>query len=94
MTQKELSAFVFTSKGNLSSLLERMEKKELIKRIVHKENKREKRVKITPRGKELFEKVLVTLENSSSTNLLDQDEALQIHDILQEVKKRAGGMLQ
>lgn len=89
MTQKELSAFVFTSKGNLSSLLERMEKKELIQRIINDKNKREKQVKVTSKGKELIFKVQHHFEEAKQQeSFLDDVKAQKLHGILSELKPK------
>jgi DNA-binding MarR family transcriptional regulator len=90
LTQNELSKFVYTSKSNLSSLLERMERKGLIKRYENKENKREKKVKITKLGIEKYSELITNMQNHVSffDSILIDKEAKTLNNLLNKVKTK------
>ena len=88
ITQVHLSNFIFTSKSNLSTLLNRMEKKELIKRYENPDNKREKLVKITKSGiNKLNEIFYSSLFVEKSFEVLTEKEAKQLNILLFKLKK-------
>lgn len=86
LTQKELSKFVYTSKANISSLLERMEAKGLIEREENKNNKREKLVKITKKGKEKFYTVIQYFYKIHANNVISDEDAKILIEILQKMR--------
>lgn len=86
LTQQELSKFVYTSKANMSSLLDRMESKGFIERKENKTNKREKKVILLKKGEELYVKLLAFAqkhEEFAFNQIVSEDEAKVVHDVLQ-----------
>lgn len=57
-TSTELASCLQVSKANLTGLISRLEKKELLKRATSKEDSRSKIIELTPKGKKLIEKVI------------------------------------
>lgn len=88
LTQAQVSKFVFSSKSNISSLLERMEEKGLIKRIENKNNKREKLVTITDLGIEKLRFLFCSRANDCKLyeNILTNDEAKELNRLLFKLK--------
>ena len=88
VTQVHLSQFIFTSKSNISSLLDRMENKKLIKKYQNPKNKREKLVKITKLGESKLEEVFYSSDIiDDSFDLLTQEEAKELNKLLFKLKK-------
>ena len=52
--QKELSEKLFTSGGNVTQILDQLEKKELVKRIRDSQDRRHVKVHLTEKGEELI----------------------------------------
>lgn len=87
MTQQELSSFVYTSKANISSLLTRMEKKNLINRVENKENKREKKVCLTKQGEQLLLKILsIMCSNNIEKVIITEKEAKTLNQLLNKLR--------
>ncbi len=86
LTQSQLAKNVYSSNANISSLLNRMEIKNIIKREENKNNKREKLIKITSKGKVLLEKVLKIL-NSHKVDFLNEVESKKLIKLLQKIRK-------
>ena len=57
MTCKELSAKTLVTKGTLTGVLDRLEKKGLIERVPSREDRRSIFIRLTPKGDALFQKV-------------------------------------
>lgn len=85
MTQDELSKFVYTSKGNLSTLLSRMESKGLIKKVEDPNNKRRNKISITKEGVNKIELIMDNMDESQFDFLTD-DESEKIVKILSKFK--------
>lgn len=88
LTQIQLSKFVYTSKSNISSLLDRMEKKGFIKREENLENKREKKVIITNDGRAIFEKFLKDSEKLPIDQIISKEEAIFLNNILLKIRNK------
>ncbi|MDA3855981.1 MAG: MarR family transcriptional regulator [Candidatus Woesearchaeota archaeon] len=86
LTQTKLSTFVYTSKANVSSLLDRMEKKGLILREGNPENKRENKVMITKNGRIIFEKLMKESEKLPLEEMLSNKECLELKKILTKLR--------
>ena len=57
MTCKELSEKTLVTKGTLTGVLDRLEKKDLIARVPSREDRRSIFIRLTPKGDALFQKV-------------------------------------
>ncbi len=57
MTCKELSEKTLVTKGTLTGVLDRLEKKGLIARVPSREDRRSTFIRLTPKGDALFQKV-------------------------------------
>lgn len=57
MTCKELSEETLVTKGTLTGVLDRLEKKGLIERVPSREDRRSIFIRLTPKGDALFQKV-------------------------------------
>lgn len=90
LTQAELSKFVFSSKSNMSTLLNRVEEKGFIRRYENSKNKREKLIKLTRKGenklRELFS-ANVKVVNELISNLITEEEGKQLNKILFKLRK-------
>lgn len=88
MTQVRLSKFVYTSKANMSSLLDRMELKSFITREENLENKREKKVLITKKGKQVFDKLVADSQKLPFDDIISDVEAKTLIKVLKKVKDK------
>ena len=86
LTQNELSRFIFSSKANVSSVLDKLEAKGLVLREENPENKREKKISITSEGISLLEKVVSTFEENSYDGLLTEEESNQLNEITTKLR--------
>jgi len=57
LSQQELSQHLIVTKSNVVGLVDRLEKAEYLKREAHSTDRRFNRIVLTPRGKELVERV-------------------------------------
>lgn len=89
MTQAQVSKFVFSSKSNISSLLNRMEEKKLIKRYENPKNKREKLIKLTKIGEDKLNELHYASINTHEviSSIITEKEAKQLNKILFKLKK-------
>ena len=86
MSQSELSKYIFSSKANVSTLLNRMEEKNFIKR--KNISKREKQITLTKTGKILLETIYKEF-GSKQTDLFKNDkEAKELSKILLELRTK------
>jgi len=77
LTQNEISNYIFTSKANISSLLDKLEKKGYVIREVNSENRREKKVKVTKKGKKIL--LNVYLEKKKVVNYSEMGKFVNAH---------------
>lgn len=94
MTQVKLSKFVYTSKANISSLLDRMELKLLISREENPENKRENKVLITNKGKQIFIQLIEDSEKLPFDEVLSDSEAKTLIKLLIKVRDKNKELLE
>jgi DNA-binding MarR family transcriptional regulator len=94
MTQTNLSKFVYTSKANMSSLLDRMEGKDFIKRDENPENKREKKVLISKKGKGVFDKLIKESEKLPFDEILTDSESKTLIKLLTKVRDKHKELLE
>lgn len=86
ITQQELADKLLVSKGNISQLLTRMERLELIKR---QQEWKVKYISLTEKGKELYKDVVPRQETfqSQAFSKLDQNEQLQLLELLRKLNR-------
>lgn len=89
LTQRELSKFVYTSKSNISSLLNRMEEKGLIERGENKNNRREKQVKITNKGLKCFYNIYDESQKHMAffEEIINKKDAQVLNEVLNKIRK-------
>jgi len=63
MTCKELSEKTLVTKGTLTGVLDRLEKKGLVERVPSREDRRSIFIRLTPKGETLFQKVFPAHSN-------------------------------
>lgn len=91
MTQDELSKFVFSSKGNISTLLTRMKVKGLIKREDNPDNKRQKKISITKKGIEKME-LIIEANKDFTMDFLSDNDCKQIIELLRKFRHNFKGV--
>jgi len=74
LTQDDLRKYLFVSKANISSLLTKLEHKNLIERKENKLNKRQKLISLTKNGEELLYTILDTINPFQMTSFLTKSE--------------------
>jgi DNA-binding MarR family transcriptional regulator len=57
LSQAQISDMMLVNRANITSLVDRMEKADLVKRTAHANDRRYNIVKLTAKGRKLFEKV-------------------------------------
>ncbi len=88
LRQYEIGEKVLLSKYNLSRLIDRLEKSELVVRHTSTEDKRGNRIKITEKGQKMLKRVWPVYSQSiqeSFANKLQPDEFLELSRILNKV---------
>ena len=85
MTQNELAKYIFSTKSNISTLLNRMEEKNLIERY-QKDSKKEKNVRITKEGKKLIEKVFFETSSRKNTIIENEKDAKKMTKDLKKIR--------
>ncbi len=88
ITQDKISQMIFTSKANVSTLLSRMQDKELIERIENPNNKREKLVKITNKGKDKIKQIHKAESHRQNINLLSNKDNEQLINLLNKLRSK------
>ncbi|MCA9459941.1 MAG: winged helix DNA-binding protein [Nanoarchaeota archaeon] len=73
LNQNELSKWLYSSKANISTIIGRMKEKELIKQIDNPNNKKEKQISLTEKGKNKIETIF-SIHAKQKTNLFTQEE--------------------
>ncbi len=86
MSQSELSKYIFSSKANVSTLLNRMEEKNFIKR--ENISKREKHISLTKEGKKLLEKMYCEFGSKKSDLFKNDKSAKELTNTLLELRSK------
>lgn len=86
MSQSELSKYIFSSKANVSTMLNRMEEKSLIKR--ENISKREKQISLTKEGKNLIEKIFAEFGSKHIPFFKNEKEAKELTRTLLELRNK------
>jgi DNA-binding MarR family transcriptional regulator len=87
--QQELADRLLVTKGNVSQLLDRLERRGLICRCPEG---RTQRLSLTPQGRELFRTVVPEQERYVASRLeaLTDEEQRHLHDLLQKLDRSLG----
>ncbi len=89
MTCKELSEKTLVTKGTLTGVLDRLEKKGLIERVPSREDRRSTIIRLTPRGDARFRKVFPAHINHMKPyfeRALTATEVTQLRELLLRLK--------
>lgn len=86
-TPKQIAETLCLETSTISGVLDRMQKKDLIDRVINKEDRREVQVIITEKGKALEEPISKIIDDVNAEVLKDfkQDEVLSIKKALREI---------
>lgn len=92
MTVKELLELLLVSRQNLTPVLDRLEDRGWIERIKDASDGRSRRVRLTPRGEELWAQMLVPISQFYGEALgeLSFDEQVQLFRLLDRLKTTLG----
>jgi MarR family 2-MHQ and catechol resistance regulon transcriptional repressor len=87
----ELSERLFRSASNLTTLIDRMERRGLVRRVDYPEDRRVTRVELTPKGTKLAESVRPNHRHFLSTlmSCFSDDELAQLMTLLRKLRERA-----
>lgn len=86
-TPKQIAETLCLETSTISGVLDRMQKKDLIDRVINKEDRREVQVIITEKGKSLEEPISKIIDDVNAEVLKDfkQEEVLNIKNALREI---------
>ena len=86
-TQKELIKYITGDEASITRLVNRLESKNLLKRVSDKDDKRKKRLELTSKGEELIQELIPIAHtgNQKLTSDLEPDEAKELLRLLQKV---------
>jgi len=96
INQNELACLTFRDKSSLTRLLVKMEKKNYIKRVKSKEDKRINKVFITSTGKEMFiqtRPIIKKIMNTMEENISNNEQQVMI-SLLKKIQTNFGLTLQ
>jgi len=87
MSSAKLSRKLYVTPANVTGIIDRLEKKELVQRVIKQKDRRIAFISLTPKGIELVEHMPDPLEEklSSGFKSLDQGDALQIKESMESV---------
>ena len=85
ITPGEISAAMHITSGSITSLLDTLEKQDLVRRFAHGEDRRKVLVDITPEGQQLLDEALPAIQLVARDLLkgLDDDEQLTLYELIQ-----------
>ena len=86
-TPKQIAETLCLETSTISGVLDRMQKKDLIDRVINKEDRREVQVIITEKGKSLEDPISKIIDEVNAEVLKDfkQEEVLNIKNALREI---------
>ncbi len=89
ITQQELSRKMLTTKGNIASLIDRMEKYGLIERRIDASDRRRYRLFLTPKSKRLLERVIPQYKERlmALINSLSAEERMLLQSLLKRLEQ-------
>ncbi|MGB7582739.1 MAG: MarR family transcriptional regulator [Sedimentisphaerales bacterium] len=92
LSQAQISDMMLVNRANITSLVDRMEKAELVTRTAHAKDRRYNIIKLTSKGKNLYTKVephyLEQVKKAMSP--LDAADTRKLTTILEKVRKTIG----
>ena len=90
MSMKDLAAATLVTKGTLTGIVDRLEKKELLRREIPPENRRSFTIVLTDAGEALFEKVFPEhiAHLQQRFERLTTDELQQLHGLLKKLRSQ------
>lgn len=92
MTPKQISERLFLENSTISGVLDRMQKKGLVERLVNPEDRREIRVTVTEKGKELEQPIQEIIEEVNHTVLkgFSEEEIAFLKESLRKIANNKG----
>lgn len=93
LSQAQLSDMMLVNRANITTLTDRMEKAGLVARTAHSEDRRYNIIKLTTKGKKLFEKVepLYHEQIQQVMSSITKPEQKKLMAILEKVRANLGG---
>ena len=93
LSQAQISDMMLVNRANITSLVDRMEKAELVTRNSHSNDRRYNIIKLTPKGKNLYTKVEPHYFEKVKAAMasLDSAELKKISGMLEKVRKTLRG---
>lgn len=85
MTARRLAELLQCDASTATSMIDRLEKRGLVRRIPHPTDRRAKLVQLTPAGCELRDRVIQHTSKHSPFARLDRARRLQLHALLRDV---------
>ena len=94
MSVKDLIAFLMLTRQNLSIVLDRLERRGWIERVQDLEDRRSRRIRLTPTGQAEWTRMLVEIDGFYETSLtgLSSDELLLLFRLLDRLKNGLAAM--
>ena len=86
-SQNELARFLFTTKSNLSGVLDRMEVRGLVHRVNSPLKKNQKIILVTPKGVQQQKELYADLKNMDVFSTLNEEESKQLNHLLLKLGK-------
>lgn len=90
ITQADLSRMMMVNPANVTGLIDRMEKSGLVKRVASDDDRRTNFIKLTAKGRKLFEKVeplyAETVKNTVSS--LSKSEQTKLIEMLEKLRSK------
>ncbi|MBR5468602.1 MAG: MarR family transcriptional regulator [Firmicutes bacterium] len=92
-TPKHLAESMSLETSTISGVLDRMQKKGLIDRVINKEDRREVQVRLTDKGRELEEKITVIIDevNAEVLKSFSEEEVASLKDFLRAIASDSFG---
>ena len=92
-TPKHLAESMSLETSTISGVLDRMQKKGLIDRVINKEDRREVQVRLTDKGRELEEKITVVIDevNEEVLKNFSAEEVASLKDFLRIIASGSFG---
>ncbi|WP_019357935.1 MarR family winged helix-turn-helix transcriptional regulator [Streptomyces sp. AA1529] len=85
MTARRLSDLLHCDASTATSMIDRLEKRGLVRRVPHPTDRRAKVVQLTPEGCALRDRVIEHTTRHSPFAHLDHESRLRLHSLLREV---------
>jgi MarR family 2-MHQ and catechol resistance regulon transcriptional repressor len=88
LTQVELSRMMLVNRANITTLIDRMEKADLVARKPVPDDRRYNIIELTPHGVEMYQKVSGVYKKKITDimNILEEDELTNLINILEKIR--------